>query len=125
MKRQYHWIIPGVLLIVLLLSMGYFSFSVNDQLKGAIKTIEMVHAELDIARDSLSKAQNKVRHLALQLQQSEMQLSLIRSQVEVIDLNYKKNHTGNRKKLQELKQQLEEKEAAIAVLRQEAAKFEY
>lgn len=114
-----------ILLIALILAAGYYSFSVNDQLKNAVQAIEAIHGELEVARDSLNSAQSTVRQLAERLHQSEVQLHLIRSQVEAIDLNYKKDRAENWKKLQELKRQLKEKEAAIALLREEAAKFRY
>lgn len=114
-----------ILLIALILAAGYYSFSVNGQLKNAVQAIEAIHGELGVARDSLNSAQSTVRQLAERLHQSEVQLHLIRSQVEVVDLNYKKDRAENWKKLQELKRQLKEKEAAIALLREEAAKFRY
>lgn len=124
MKSRYLLIVPA-LLIMLILGAGYYSFSVNYQLKNTIQAIEAIHGELGAARDSLNSAQRTIRQLAEHLHQNEVQLHLIRGQVEIFDLSYKKDRAENREKLQELKQQLKEKEAAIVLLREEAAKFQH
>ncbi len=123
MKHQPFLIAFGMLTVILVAGISYYSFSVSHQLQEVMHTLDYAQKSLDIARDSLISSQQTIQQLIVRLNQSDTQLRLIRSQVELLDLKQQKEKSESREKLQHLARLVRDKETAITVLQEEAAKF--
>ncbi len=123
MKHQPFLIAFGMLTVLLVAGISYYSYSISHQLQEVMHTLDYAQRSLDIARDSLMGSQQTIQQLIVRLNQSDTQLRLVRSRVELIDLKQQKEKSESREKLQWLASQVRDKEAAIAALQEEAAKF--
>jgi hypothetical protein len=118
MDKSVKILLYAVLGIVVLQGLYTLLFS-HSLLKDAVNDIKGVKADLRGISDSLSSSQRQIGSIQQNLDRSHMKMDLMKSQVEILYLDYHNDETKSRVKRDSLKTELKIQEQYIDSLKTE------
>lgn len=96
----------------------------RSRLNKAVKLIDKVNDELIVISDSLQSAQESIEGVLKKLEVAENELSILRAERELIELEQKRQNAKNWEELQQLKGEIKEKQELKNLLVIKAKDFE-
>ncbi len=99
---------------------GLFNlFFSHSLLKDAVKDIKDIQSDLKVVSDSLVSSKRQIGNIMLNLDKSETKIDLMKSQVEVLYLDYHNEEERSRIKRDSLKTELLDEEKTINDLKKQ------
>ena len=115
--------IYAVLAVVLFHAMFNLFFS-HSRLKDAVKEIKGVKSDLKMVADSLSSSRKQLTGVLENLDANQAKMNLMKKEVEILFLDYKKDDAVSNAERQNLKKQLSAEERYLDSLKVELEKLD-
>lgn len=118
MEKSFKILLYVVIGVVVLQALFNLFFS-HSLLKDAVGEIKNVKSDLKIISDSLTSSRKQIASMVKSLDENQKKINLMKSEVEILYLDYRKDETRFRVKTDSLKKELNEEEEYLRKLKLE------